>query len=210
MKKTCLACLFAGLVALAACAQVADVSVPNAFASNNPISASQMNANFAALVQAIKNDIVPRGSIIASVIAPDATSDYMLGDVNKVWAFADGSKPADVTGYAWAFPDLRGQFLRGMNQGATVDPQPGRTAGVTVQADAFQEHAHNWRNPSQLWSASHEGSGTAPGSDANTILNSLGAMTIVAIVPNDINRVPRVATETRPTNLAVYWYVKVR
>lgn len=132
------------------------VSSPTFIISGNPISASEMNAYLGTLVTAINtlqtkvtaleaaNAVFPIGAIIASFVAP--TNGYMTGS-GDVWKLADGSTmPATYTAVA-GLPnpatDMRGQFLRGMNvSGGGVDPDP-RVVG-SVQADAFQGHAHKW------------------------------------------------------------------
>ncbi len=67
-----------------------------------------MNQKFQALVDAVKAQVTPIGTVIASLIAPDATNDYMSGTTDRVWAFADGSNPA--SSYTGPFPDMRGNL----------------------------------------------------------------------------------------------------
>jgi hypothetical protein len=171
-----------------------------AFASGQAISASDMNNDFIALV--------PVGTIIASLVPP--TGSYMTG--STVWAYANGTKPADATAYTGLFPDLRGQFLRGVDGGSGHDPNAAtRTAasGGTVagagssQADAFQSHKHY---------LALNGSGTTTGWGLNA-----GASSQISVGSGyvggydaDTGGAPRTASETRPTNIAVYWYIRVK
>ncbi len=173
------------------------------FASGTAITASAMNDNFGALM--------PIGTIIASLIEPDAGS-YMTG--STLWALADGSNPSTGT-YNGVFPDLRGQFLRGVDGGSGKDPNAatrtaaplGSAAGAgSSEADAFQGHSHKWPNPSGTYGIGHDTTGTAP-SGGGTAYVSLGAMTVQT---DGINGTPRLSTETRPVNIAVYWYIKVK
>lgn len=208
MKKSLLTFLMAGLFALAVTAQAPNVTVttPN-FTPGTTINAGQISTNFADLVAAIKSEVDPIGTAIASVVPPDG--EYMTG--STVWALADGSIPSGVTGYTWAFPDLRGQFLRGIDPTGAVDPAAGRTAG-NIEADAFQGHAHKWPNPIGGYGISHDTIGTAP-SGGGTNYMSLGTMTIENYLNGSgtaIYGTPRVSTETRPSNVAVYYYIKVR
>jgi hypothetical protein len=207
MKRMIIASLIS-VLAFAAFGQIPAVSVPKVFTSGSTIIASDMNLNFAALVQAIKNEVEPIGTVIASLVAPDANGDYMSNTgSNQVWAFADGTPPSGVT--FTPFPDMRGQFIRGMNAGrvATIgvtDPDTSRAVGSS-QTDAFQGHHHFLTGfgangfivgPSYL-----------PGS---TPVDSMVGDYYAQDPTHSPLSGPRVAGETRPTNIAVYWYIKVK
>jgi hypothetical protein len=190
------------------------VSLPNTFSAGAPISAAAMNADFQALVTAVNslqaqmNAGIPIGTVISSLVAPDAGSDYMSG--STVWALADGVKPADATAYTGVFPDMRGEFLRGVDDGSAHDPNAstrtttygGATAGVgagTYQTDAVQDHKH------YLWlytGLAGINAGVSPG--VGLVTNQSAQM--ASVDPSS----GRVANETRPTNVSVYWYIKVR
>jgi len=170
------------------------------FSAGSPISAAEMNANFAALLQSL----TPIGTVIASFVPPDAGGNYMSGPTGNVWAFADGSKPSGTDAYTWVFPDMRGQFIRGMNVSGGVDPDI-RTVG-SVQGDTFQGHAHKWINQYGGDSGPIGSIGTST-SATNSDNANIGTMTIVA---DGVNGSPRNSNETRPDNIAVYWYIKVR
>lgn len=185
-------------------AQTPTVTVPNTFSSGGTISAAEMNANFQALKQAIMDEVVPIGTVISSLVAPDASKDYMSGTSSQVWAYADGSKPAAATGYTGTFPDLRGKFVRGLDDGLAFtggisDPDTGRAVG-SLQADGFQDHKH-W-----LWmytGAAGSSAGLQPG--VGGVTNQSAQMATA-----DLSSGTRVSTETRPVNVAVYWYIKVK
>lgn len=227
--------MFRTLMLLALFALVTAVSaqttLPNSFTSGATISASQVNANFttllnalnalqttvtnqAATITALQGDI-PLGSILASYTAPDASLNYMTG--STVWAFADGSLPASASSYTGQFPDMRGQFIRGVNanraDGKEDPDSAARTGGDlnkagSFQADAFQGHAHQLES----WAGFNGSNGSfnpnpqgygATGPYGNTLLTK-------TTTSDGTNGNPRTAKETRPENLAVYWYVKVK
>lgn len=143
---------------------------------------------------------VPLGTVISSLVAPDASNDFMTG--NPQWALADGSLPASASSYTGLFPDLRGQFLRGMNAGRTdarKDPDT-RTVG-SQQIDAFQGHRHSM---AEAWGFTGSGSNQAPSNAGRASVSSTNGP-----IDDGTNGAPRTASETRPGNVAVYWYVKV-
>lgn len=150
---------------------------------------------------------LPVGTIVASVVKPE---QFGVFSGSPLWAVADGR---DVPGTAYEraagtsrVPDLRGLFLRGMNtmvEGEPrtddyADPDGNRAAG-TAQGDQLRSHQHGLQtkispfaqgggNPNFNSAIFHEGgfnSGALPG-----VLESGGV-------------------ETRPKNIAVYYYVKI-
>jgi len=131
---------------------------PYTFTAGTTISSSQVNANFDAAFDAI-NNAVPVGTIIAygGTSAPDG------------WLFCDGNSYSrteygalfGIIGTAFGtansssfnVPDLRGQFLRGRDGGAGIDPdRAARTAlklggntGDSIgssQSDEIKSHNH--------------------------------------------------------------------
>jgi endosialidase-like protein len=107
-----------------------------------------------------------------------------------IMAFA-GTCPAGWTEYTAA----RGRFLRGIDNGAGIDPSGTRAAGST-QADAFQGHYHS--ESGTFMSPSPGGAGSSTGGAAVFSAPVIGAPT-----SDGTNGTPRTATETRPVNVAV-------
>ncbi len=95
-------------------------------------------------------------------------------------------------------PDLRGEFLRGLDDGRGVDA--GRGIG-TAQNDAFQ--GHTFGDGGITWKVSFN---AAAGSGSGVRLATTG--TEMTILPNGVNGVPRVASETRPRNVALLACIK--
>jgi hypothetical protein len=152
----------------------------------------------------LKKQNMPVGTIIGTMTAMDTSGD--------IWVIADGRTATteyfNATGKA-NIPDLRGQFLRGLNAGRTdsmADPDGGsRTAG-SYQADAFQGHTH--------YTPVQHAVGTGGGAGYSVAWDS--RLDWATTYPNsppqadNTNGTPRIASETRPCNTAIYWYIKVK
>lgn len=148
---------------------------------------------------------LPIGTVISSMMTPTDFTSTMGDD----WVLADGR--SSTMEYYTAFnqlniPDMRGQFLRGMNEGRSdgnEDPDD-RTVG-SLQDDAFQGHKHasgHWADGTPL---QFQASSYPLFSARNPYDNETG------IPINDgANGDPRTAQETRPSNIAIYWYIKVK
>lgn len=147
---------------------------------------------------------IPKGTIAAFLSEPE--SDGFLPNSGKSWLLAAGQ--ADVNGLK--IPDLRGQFLRGADYIVTgraatnFDPDGLRKAG-SLQLDAFQGHWH------QAMVRTINDATDAPSCKGQQNDRPIYNNSMVRHAVNDsINGDPRTAKETRPRNVAVYWYVKVK
>ena len=92
-------------------------------------------------------------------------------------------------GAAGKLPDLRGEFIRGWDNGRGVDT--GRTFG-TFQADDFKSHLHTWNFYQGGWNTGNAGN-TCVASDLGTIDRDTGYAG---------------GTETRPRNVALLACIK--
>lgn len=90
-----------------------------------------------------------------------------------------------------AVPDLRGEFVRGLDDSRGVDSS--RTMG-SAQLDAMQGHQHSAFNVSGGAVAGGGAIGT-PGNSGNPITDG-------------VNGTPRTAAETRPRNIALMAYIR--
>ena len=154
------------------------------------------------------------GTVLTSLLPPESFA-VVAGDnpdfdsSTSKWTLADGravpnSVFAQVTG-APAVPDMRGMFLRGLNSGRAdglEDPEgDGREPG-SLQMDAFQGHGHR-----------HE-QGTpnpfTPGTFAGVYGNA-SYMSGRVLDPATIDEYgpARFGKETRPSNVSVYYYIKI-
>ncbi|MFZ8198397.1 hypothetical protein [Alteromonas portus] len=164
----------------------------------------------------------PIGSIITTVLDWDSFSQITEGKSSSTWdagksrwAPADGrsvsaSKYTRKTGKAEA-PDLRGVFLRGLNQfdpfynfqvsDKQADVDSNRSVG-SLQLDAFQGHKHFQEN--RLVKSGQDDLPNTPdqrpkqnGADNSEGKYEAGFGT------------PRISSETRPKNVAVYFYIRI-
>lgn len=108
----------------------------------------------------------------------------------------ENSTYAIVTGKN-ALPDLRGVFLRGLNLGRSdpyMDPEGDNREAGDPQKDSIREHRHGI-NP-KTWSVSGSGPVTLTSgkvrADLQEYTDNFGG------------------NETRPKNVAVYYYIKIR
>ena len=177
--------------------------VPNIFVNNTVADATLVNANFQDLVNQL-NAAVPPGAIFpyAGATAPPGfllcdgsavnrtTQAALFAAIGTAWGVGDGSTTFNL-------PDLRGQFLRGVDDGsAGLDPDAPRTLG-SVQLQTNTSHGHVV-SQSNLHNATFcPGTfGYQSGSACTPATFSTGAS---AGVPG----------ETRPVNAAVNYIIKL-
>ena len=181
----------------------------NALEVSNAITVASLNAR----CDSLSRDVTPVGAIIASYTAP--VRGYMPNTGNK-WFVCNGNAGTPVNGIA--IPDLRGVFLRGLNvvngqerSDSLADVETGRSVG-SVQRDAFQGHYHPFGTDEGVVSQGSNGVGTNHTQYAHGNGTAQGTTQPNLSVPesDNIHGTPRVTTETRPKNIAVYYYIKVK
>ena len=176
---------------------------------------------------AFQNTSIPVGSIVASTL--DYANFCSLNEIPQngdntetTWVPADGR---NVSGSVYAkrsatVPDLRGTFLRGLNAFDPVNNPPfadgrqrdpdNRSVGI-LQTQDIQGHTHSISDPGHshgidIAVANMGGSGTVAyrpiGQGSLSSIGSKGAGTGISVQSNN-------GVETRPTNLAVYYYIKI-
>ncbi|WP_297338539.1 hypothetical protein [Algoriphagus sp.] len=130
------------------------------------------------------------------------------------WIPCDGraaasSKFSRITGFS-KVPDLRGVFLRGLNtfdptstvgekDPLTRDPENNRGVG-SFQVDTFQGHWHQMIQPYDA-----QGFNTYSGDGNTGVRNDI----VRDPVSDGVNGTPRVSKETRPKNVAIYYYIRI-
>lgn len=188
-------------------------------------------------VASLKNEIAPIGSILAFAgsVGPSTTLPYN-------WRLCDGAPlnknqyPAlwNAIGSFWGsegdtfrLPDLRGQFLRGVDLGAKVDPEGENRLLGSRQGHAIESHSHpataavkpkihnqkgefmggNFIVTQQPRNLSETEQGLVGGGffqDGVQTGLSRAALEVDVTVNNS-----SASKETRPTNSAVHWIIRV-
>jgi hypothetical protein len=137
---------------------------------------------------------LPVGTIIASLLEPKV----FYHKFGESWCLADGSKISSQSKFSVLtgsnkLPDCRGMFLRGYNAGkvrGARDPNTKRSVG-SYQPDATNNQIayHLYRNTD--WNSEFTDTTVSHTDESNNRENAL------------------VATETRPKNISVYFYIKI-
>jgi len=109
------------------------------------------------------------------------------------------------SGSSFSVPDLRGEFMRGWDDSRGIDS--GRTFGSS-QSDAFQDHKHAQKTGYTY--TNNPPAGHASGDNGNSRAISEGSTTgILGVQATDMGSgVPRLASETRPRNIALLACIK--
>ncbi len=173
--------------------------------------------------------LIPIGTIIASTLSfrdfclvndPNTNLDYNNLDYKKIlWVPADGRGVRDSRYSRAGFnvPDLRGIFLRGLNQFdpnsqiapdiQRTDPETNRGAG-SYQKDALLNHSHSI-------SKGFKGDANfVPGGNQDgwflALKGHLSSPQMNKIIgnPDNVDQ-SNLSSETRPKNVAVYYYIRI-
>jgi phage-related tail fiber protein len=172
-------------VAVPAVAGTNTVTIPAA-TGTVMLSVSGMVANFAM-------NTAPSGWLAADGTAVSRTTYASLfSAIGTTFGVGDGSTTFNL-------PNLGGQFTRNWISGQTTDS--GRVFGSS-QTDAFQGHKHASDGVNYM-TDQPTGSGSSSGGGARFQQVGIGNPTT-----DGTNGVPRTATETRPTNIALLACIK--
>ena len=170
--------------------------------------------------KALQTVVPPDGSVTQAKLASSVTliptgmiAPFAMSTAPTGWIECDGSAVSRTT-YADLFtalgtthgsgdgsstfnvPDLRGEFIRGWDNGKGTDS--GRTFGSS-QTDAFQAHKHTYTTPSNY-------DDLVGGSGTSARISSTGQT--IGYAADGANGTPRTASETRPRNIAMMYCVK--
>ena len=105
------------------------------------------------------------------------------------------------SGTSFNVPDLRGEFIRGWDNGRGVDS--GRAFGI-LQTDAFQGHYHNLYSIDELL----VGNGGGARWQGGQVGFQFQGANVKEAVSDGVNGIPRVDNETRPRNVALKYIIR--
>lgn len=152
---------------------------------------------------AVKNNSLEPHWLYCDGRAVDRTQyGDLYAAIGTTYGAGDGSTTFNI-------PDRRGVFARGFDDGRGKDA--GRVLGSN-QDDAFQGHTFGMQSDSSKLDRSdpNNGSPSQPiaGVDKAEWKTDAKAQERAIIVSDGSNGVPRIAAETRPTNIALAYYIK--
>jgi len=160
--------------------------VANAFLSTHAVSKDQFDNTIAVTtpvgsVTAYAGTLVPSGWLECNGTNVSRTTyNALFSVIGTLYGVGDGST-------TFTLPDLRGEFIRGFDNGRGVDTS--RSIG-SWQDDSFESHTHS----------------------AATMSGTLGNLGIGGgndVTPTTNNTTSSGGSETRPRNIAMYYIIKV-
>lgn len=155
------------------------------------VQGANVSATSAGIVTAFAGAVAPTGYLLCNGQAVSRTAySRLFGVIGTSYGAGDGSTTFNV-------PDLRGEFVRGLDAGRGVDA--GRTLGGE-QLDAMQGHYHNALNSAFVV--------TGPGQNWVGGSGSFGYNTTTGAPCSDgTHGTPRIAGETRPRSVALNYII---
>lgn len=177
------------------------LSVPYAKAAQSAVHAS--NGTLPGTVISFAGANAPAGYLVcdgSSVLVANYPDLYAA--IGDAWG-GDG-------GTNFNLPDLRGQFMRGLDNGASIDPDAAtrtalNTGGNTgdavgsYQGDAFEAHLHTYSRGNVAF-----GVGLAEGGSGVNVFSGTAQSSVDTTAPSS----GTTSTETRPENAYVLFMIK--
>jgi len=168
----------------------------NASSALHAVPKQQLDAAISAIsavpsgsVTAFAGSSVPAGWLECDGSAVSRTTYAALfAAVGTTYGVGDGSTTFNL-------PQLRGEFIRGWDNGRGIDS--GRARG-SAQLDAFQGHEHRFYDIKNGGGGGYNGAGAIDWTRT----------TYEVVKKSDTFGEPRIAPETRPRNIAMYYIIK--
>lgn len=152
---------------------------------------------------------------------PDLDTAVYCGDANNATAaaFYHATDSAGVTrstsGAYLILPETRGYFLRGLDVAASIDPQGASRSLGHKQTDAFQDWQIGVDNSGTIYYGQPDAynqkvtAGAGSGWAVPSLNTGYQSATLkMKAVSDGVNGTPRVATETRPVNVATHFAIR--
>lgn len=183
---------------------IVDYSGPTA-PTQSPGTANTTIANCAFVAAALASANIPGSGGIWFANSPptgflECNGSSLLRASYPALFSAIGTAYGSADGTHFTIPDLRGQFLRGWDNGRGVDS--GR-AWASLQLDAMQGHIHQPSDGGNFLTRAG-GSGSAIPSGGGEVDDAVTG----GPVTDGTHGTPRIASETRPTNVAAMFVIK--
>jgi len=151
------------------------------------------------------------GQTIVLADYPRLTTAVYCGDAANPTAgafYKTSDTPGTVRNIAGAYmvlPDMRGQFIRGLDLAAAVDPGGSTRVAGDIQAESIKQHEHD---------KIYEGAGEFKGNSKNVAADAIEIPSVEG-TGNSLNTGATgtgigagVTNETRPTNVALTWCIR--
>ena len=171
--------------------------------SMNPLRTAQAIAALAPVpvgfIAYIAGSATPTGYLKANGAAVSRTTYAdLFAAIGTTYGAGNGSTTFNL-------PDLRGEFIRGWDDGRGIDS--GRVLG-SGQLDAFQGHWHRLADLGGDTVAISDNPNGGSGGSNQGVIASTSLAAVQGAVTDGVNGVPRIASETRPRNVALLAVIK--
>lgn len=183
-----------------------NITAPKNFTSVNPSTFTALNVGTL--------NLIPPGMIM-TYISSNAPAGYLYCNGASVSTttysalyFVIGFTFGNAGGGNMKLPDMRGMFLRGLDNGRGYDPDGSFRVVGSTQSDMFQGHRHNSvkTNGDIAAGASYNQWGTWVGDSTGAEL--AGYSGVGSPRWDEVNGQPRYGLETRPKNIDVVYIIK--
>ena len=174
------------------------VAITGGNISNATLASTNKIESLVGMIAAFATSSPPTGWLACQGQTLDSTTDTEYSPLFTVIGTTWGGTGSS----SFLLPDLRGEFLRGWDNGRGVDS--GRTF-ASAQDDAFQ--GHNFDSSGGAISGVL-GSGGLQMNDTNSGPIAVRARAIDQIITDGVNGTPRTASETRSRNISILFCIR--